>query len=248
MTPNAAPTDFEARYLTAQDLPIKAQDEADIAERWALVSSREDLRAAIQGARKEAHYSIKLVRALGQAHQSAYRNAALKNLQIERLRCRIATTALGLLKQSKSHAVVEVAPDRLLRSIEPMGWTSTEFKRLRHVRPVQTVTKDYVTAVGPKAATITATRSPASGEIRFQCEFISEGRNILATLSPTIPMGTSGRGAKATLNDLLVTVERSITESYAGKLLRKCERANNLAAVPTPDADSRQALRPKRKA
>lgn len=246
MTPEIAPNCLDSVHLTVFDLPIAPEDENVIAQRWARNSSHEDLHAAVREARKEAKYSVKLARSLERSSQVPNRNAALRHLLVERLRCRIAIKALARMKASKLAAVAEVTPDALLRSIEPLGWTSTEFKRQRHLRPIQTVTKDFVTAVGPRAATISAMRSPATGEIRFQCEYTSEGRNILAQLSPSIPMGTSSRGAKAALRDLMVTVERAITESYAGKLLRKPGHDGQFHVEPAPDATSRPAGRPKR--
>lgn len=246
MNPDTVPNDHDSAHLTVFDLPLSTQDEEVIAARWARYSSHEDLHAAIREARKEAKYSIKLARSLERSSQAPNRNSALRHLMVERMRCRIAIKALAMMRASKLAAVAEVTPDALLRSIEPLGWTSTEFKRQRHLRPAQTVTKDFVTAVGPRAATISAVRSPLTGEIRFQCEYTSEGRNILAQLCPSISMGTSSRGAKAALRDLMVTVERAITESYAGKLLRKPGNEGQFPAEPTPDATSRPANRPRR--
>lgn len=246
MTPDTAPNNLDSVHLTVFDLPIAPQDEEVIAARWASHSSHEDLHAAIHEARKEAKYSIKLARSLERSTQAPHRNAALRHLMVERMRCRIAIKALAMMRASKLAAVTEVTPDALLRSIEPLGWTSTEFKRQRHLRPIQTVTKDFVTAVGPRAATISAMRSPVTGEIRLQCEYTSEGRNILAQLCPSIPLGTSSRGAKAALRDLMVTVERAITESYAGKLLRKPGPDGQLPVEPVPGATNRTVNRTKR--
>lgn len=224
--------------FTSQGAQPAPGDEDAIAARWALLSWPGDLKSAIKQARFEARLSAVHARELDAPHKAAARASTLEHLINERHRCRIATKAMSLSPGART-GCTDVTPDALLRSIEPLGWCSADAHGWAAGRPLESVTKDFMTAVGPKAATITSFRAPATGDIHFRCAYRSEGHNILWSLAPKVPMGTSAREAHSILRDLLVNIEREIGMSYAGKLLRsRASHANESRSKavhePTP--------------
>lgn len=229
------------RYLSLIDcapynLPITPGDEEAIAQRWAKTSLVDDLLTSIQGAREEARLCAIRARDLDAPHQSAERATVLRHMLNERLRCRIATKAIAMADRGRRLGNGEVTPDSLLSSIESLGWVTADARGAMMGRPTETVRKDFMTAAGPKAADITAIRAPTTGDIHFRCRYMSEGHNILLSLTPKIPMGSSLYAAHITLRELLVTIERQVSMSYAGKLLRTREFVPASARRQKPEA------------
>lgn len=238
------------RYLSLIDcapynLPISPEDEDAIAKRWAHASCLADLKMAIQRARQEARLSAIQARGLGAPHQRAERATTVRHMLNERRRCRIAIKAMRIAGQYPKPGASVITPDALLRSIEAVGWVTMDARGAMRGEPTQTVSMDFMTAVGPKSATITALQSPLTGDIHFRCCYMSEGRNTLETLAPTVQVGSSFRGAHATLRDLLVAIDRVVSNSYAAKLLRNQAFAPAPARKQIPEA-STNGTAPKR--
>ena len=96
------------------------------------------------------------------------------------------------------------------------GWLAASPKE-QHLTTIL-ATKDFDTAVGPKTAYLYLTPAGA-GCYKLQGEYLSEGRNILATLESTCLESSSDDALQSALLTVLNQAEKMVDHSYARRLL-----------------------------